>query len=89
MDIKKFGILSSSADPEKVGKMIEGFIIGLSVLIIYFAHTMGLNVVNEQITALAVQFGAAISAVLVVFGAIRKIVIAIQQRFGGSKSPVV
>lgn len=81
MENKKFGILSSSIDPSKMGATVQGFIIGISVLIIWFAQYLGLEVTSDQITAVAIQLGGGVASIMVVFGIVRKVIIALQKKF--------
>lgn len=75
--IKKFGIFSSSVDLNKLGKTVEGFIVGASVLIIYFASKAGIVIESNQISAVAVEVGSIVSTFMVLFGLIRKVVVMI------------
>lgn len=78
---KDLGILASSADSSKIGMTVQGFIIGLSVLIIWFAQYIGLEVTSEQVTTMAIQIGGAIATIIAVCGIVRKIIISVQQKF--------
>lgn len=73
--IKKFGAFTSSIDPNKLGTTVEGFIMGASVFIIYFCHLMGINIGTAEVSTFAVQIGAIVSTVMILFGMIRKFVV--------------
>lgn len=78
---RKFGALSSSTDPSKISTSVSGGMIGISVLIIWGAKYLGLEVTSDQISSLAIQLGGAVSTVMVIFGIVRKVIVAVQQKF--------
>lgn len=72
---KKFGILTSSVDPNKLATTVQGFILGASAFIIFTLHKAGIEIGSDQITVFAYQIGTVISSLMILFGAIRKIVL--------------
>lgn len=79
--MKNLGAIGSSIDPTKLSTTVSGVIIGLSVLIIWFAQSLGFVVTNEQITTMAVQLGSAVATVVTLYGIIRKVLVAISTKF--------
>jgi hypothetical protein len=73
--IKKFGVFTSSVDPNKLGATVQSAILGASVYIIYLAHIAGLNIITSQVSDLAVELGSIVTTVFVLFGLIRKVVV--------------
>ena len=73
--IKKFGIFSSSVNPNEIGKTVEGGILAVSTIIIFLAHQFGLNLVDTQVSELAVTIGSIVSTGFILFGLIRKVVV--------------
>lgn len=69
-------IIWSSVDSSKVSATVSGIIMMLSSGIVLLASHLGLNIVNDQVTAAATDFGALAGTVWTVFGIIRKIVVA-------------
>lgn len=74
-EIKKFGILTSSIDPNKLGATVQGAILGASSVIVYVAHLIGLNIGSAAVSADAVTLGSVASTLIVLFGLIRKVVV--------------
>lgn len=81
MSNRRFGALSSSEDPQKLGDTVKGIIIGATVLIIYLAGLLGFEIGGEQIANAAVIIGGAVSSVWTLYGLIKKIVVAVSARF--------
>lgn len=79
--MKHLGAIGSSIDPTKLSTTVSGVIIGLSVLIIWFAQSLGFVVTNDQITTIAVQLGSAVATVVTLYGIIRKVLVAISTKF--------
>lgn len=77
---KRFGALSSSEDPQKLAASVTGSIVACASLIVFFAGHLGFSVNVEQVTNFAGLLGTAAGAIWAVFGVIRKIVIAVQQK---------
>jgi hypothetical protein len=72
---RKYGALSSSDDPSKLAKTVEGMIISFSALIIYGAAWAGFPLVGDQVSAFASQVGLAVGSIMFLFGVVRKIVV--------------
>lgn len=77
---RRFGAFSSSDNPQQLADTVKGLLIGASGLIIYLASLMGIELINEQISAFAAVLATSISAVWTLFGLIKKIVVAITKR---------
>jgi hypothetical protein len=73
---RKLGALGSSIDGSKLGKTVEGLIIGLSVVIIWAGQSwLGVSIGGDAVTAFAIDAGTAVSVIVTLFGIIRKIVV--------------
>lgn len=81
---KLFGVVdvSSSVDPEALGKTVEGIIGGISSLVILFATFQGVVILPTEWQALAANIGAttaatgvAISSIITTYGLIRKLLV--------------
>ena len=79
--MKKFGSLSSSVNPEKLSTTVSGVFIGGSVLIVWIARYLGIEVTNDEVTNLGIQVGSMVSTLVILYGIIRKFIVAIQQKF--------
>ena len=87
MENKKFGSLSSSVDPSKMGMTASAVILGLSTLIVFFGSKLGVSVTSGDIQAIAnaagtigTQLGIAASSIGIIYGLIRKGVAAFYAR---------
>ena len=76
---KKYGMLSSSEDPQKLSDTVRGGIIALSVVIIYAAKLLGVEIGGEQVVNFAIGAGTAVSSIWIVYGLVKKFVIFIQE----------
>lgn len=81
MKHKRFGALSSSQDPEKLGMMVQAVILGLSGVIILVSAKFGIKLFPADIQVLAAQASqiAVVVAIAgtqigVLFGLIRKFI---------------
>ena len=86
METKKFGSLTSSVDPQALSATVSGCILGASVIIIWIAHLLGFDIGSADVSAFAIQAGATVAFLWTIFGIIRKIVVAIQQKYATFKS---
>ena len=87
MQNKKFGSLSSSTDPQSLSATVSGAILSFSVIIIFLAqHWFNITIGDAQVSMLAEQVGAAVGALWFLFGVVRKVVVAIQQKWQVYKS---
>ncbi len=78
---RKFGALSSSVNPQQLSATVTGGIVALSSLIIVVAHFVGIPLVSSQIADFAQQAGISVGFLVMVFGAVRKGIVLIQQKF--------
>lgn len=81
MDEKRFGVLSSSADPKQLSTTVRGAILGLSALIIPLGAYLGFSFSETDVAQFANQFGLAIGSLIFIYGVIQKGIIAIHSRF--------
>ena len=72
---KRFGALSSSTDPEKLGNTVKGVILAVSTIIIIVAGKLGIPLTQGEVALLATQFGGAVSTLWIAFGLLQKIVV--------------
>jgi hypothetical protein len=87
MNNKRFGALSSSMDPQKLGTTVQAVMLGASGLIVFLAAQMGIKLVPADMQALAAnsailatQVSIAFSALGVVYGLARKLIVKIAER---------
>ena len=78
---KKFGILSSSTNPEQLGQTVKGIILGASTIILFVAGLLNIPFADADVVQLATQVGAAVSSLWILFGIGQKVVVAIYDRF--------
>ena len=78
---RRFGALSSSTDPEKLGMTVQGFIMGVGTLVIFVAGYLGIQIGTEEVTTLAVQLGSIITSLMLAFGAVRKLIVWINEKW--------
>lgn len=78
---RKYGALSSSTNPDQLAATITGLIISFASLIVLFAGHLGFSLTIEQVTTYAGELGTGIGAIWTVFGILRKITVAIYNRF--------
>lgn len=81
--------LSSSEDPQKLAKTVEGIILMLGSVIILVAAKFGIGFTSGDVQAIATQAGqlavvgsAAIGTVFTIFGLLRKFVVFVAERRG-------
>jgi hypothetical protein len=72
---KKFGAFSSSADPEKLGKTVQGVIMAFSGIIIFVLSHFGIDVTELELNNQAANIGLIISEILIAYGAVQKLAI--------------
>jgi uncharacterized membrane protein YczE len=77
---KKFGSLSSSSNPRELAATVSGLILTFSALIILIAQKLGFPLTQNVIANVSEQIGLAVGSLWFLFGVVRKIIIAIQQR---------
>lgn len=77
MDNRKFGALSSSVDPSKLAKTVEGAIKVVGGIVVYFGYSKisgDINSLAEQVGTLVTLGYSFFGAAEMAFGLIRKIV---------------
>ena len=72
-------IIQSSINPTKVSMTIKGVGIALIPVIIFIAGGLGFNFVEADLTELVNAIATLVSAVMIVYGLIRKIVIGLKK----------
>lgn len=81
MQTRKFGALTSSVDPNAIAATVSGLLIASASLIVILAGHLGFSLTVEQVTTYAGALGTSIGAIVTIFGLLRKVVVAIQQKF--------
>lgn len=84
MQNRKFGAFSSSVDPNKLASTIEGLLKLLGGLAVYFGFTTitgEINTITDQIGVVVTSGYAFYGGIITVFGAVRKIVVALTAKF--------
>lgn len=75
---KKFGALSSSADPSQLSATVSGLILTLGAVIIGVLGYFGVPFTDTQVGELASNAGMAAGALWALYGIIRKIILGLQ-----------
>ena len=80
MPYKKFGALSSSADPSKLAATVKGALIAILPIVIILAQRFDVTLAESDLAQL-IEVGSIIASACVMgFGLVRKIYIAIVSR---------
>ena len=79
--MKNLGALGSSVDSSKLSTTISGLFIGGAVVIVLIAKWLGFEITNDDVTNFGVQIGAMVATLMTLYGIIRKVAVAIQQKF--------
>lgn len=86
---KKFGVFSSSVDPQKLSMTVQSIILGGSALIVFFGAKLGYALTSGDIQAIAssagafaAQVGIAISAIGTIYGLVRKGIVWLAEKKG-------
>ena len=74
-DNRKFGILSSSEDPQKLADTVKGTILACSALLLVLAKAAGLPFTETEVVTLATQAGLAVSSLWFFYGLVKKLII--------------
>lgn len=82
-------MFTSSVDPNKMGKTVEGAILAASTIIVFLAHQAGLDVVDSQVSMAAVDIGSVVSTLVILFGLIRKLLVTFTQPKAQEVAPSV
>ena len=77
--MKKNKIIRSSVDPKKVSLTIKGVGIALIPTIIFIAGVFGFDFVKADLVELLNAIATLASAILIVYGGIRKIVVKLRK----------
>lgn len=78
---KKFGLLSSSIDPQQLSATVSGAILSVSAILLFLAHQLGFNIGTNDITNFAQQAGLAVGFMWMLFGIVRKVIVSVQQKW--------
>lgn len=78
---KRYGALSSSADPQKLSATVSGVILAIGTVLLAVAQGFGVPLLESDISTLATQLGGAASSLAIAYGTVRKIVLAVNNRF--------
>ena len=81
MQNKKFGALGSSINPEQLSATVSGAILSVSALIIMFGGFLGVPLTQNEVANFASQSGLAVGSLWFLYGVLRKIIVAVNQRF--------
>jgi len=73
---KRFGSLSSSADPQALGTTVKGAILAASTAVVFIAGVFGLPLAESDMATLATQLGTATSSLVIVYGIVQKVFVA-------------
>lgn len=79
--MKNLGALGSSVDSTKLSTTVSGLFMGGAVLIVLVAQWLGFTISTEEVTTFGVQVGATVATLVTIYGVIRKVAIALQQKF--------
>lgn len=71
--VKKYGALSSSADPEKLALTVKGLLVSLIPIVIILANRFGVDLAETDLSYLIEALGGSIAAIMIFMGAVRKI----------------
>ncbi len=78
---RKFGSLSSSANPEELANTVRGAILAVAGVIVYFAtNVLGIKISMEDVATFAAGAAAVAGGVWTCYGLILKIVVAFAKR---------
>ena len=72
--------LSSSEDNQKLGDTIKGIILGFSALFLFLAQKFGVPFTQTDIVTLATALGSSVSALVIVFGLLKKVVVSLTRK---------
>ena len=70
---KKYPVLGSSADPEKLAMTIKGAALALIPIVIVILKAVGVELADTDLVSLIEAISAAVAAVMIVYGIGRKI----------------
>lgn len=64
---------TSSVDPEKVGKLVTGVMLGAATVALLLARSLHIPLFEEQWSTIAITFGQAVTSLLVAYGIAQKV----------------
>jgi len=67
----RFGALSSSVDPAKMGEMVTGFIITIAAVIIFGAAQFGVKLFPQDVEVIAANVGNIVTLAAIAYGSMR------------------
>ena len=78
---KKFGFLSSSANPEALGNTVKALILGWAAVVLFVAHAAGIPFTDNDVIQFATQAGMAVSSIWFLYGICQKVLIGLYNTF--------
>ena len=83
MENRKFGSLTSSVNPQELSKTVEGAIslIGSLLALMGVVTTTDVNTIQGQVGTVVTVGFAFYSAIMVLYGTLRKVVVFVQQKY--------
>jgi hypothetical protein len=82
--MKQLGVLGSSTDETQLSTTVSGLFIGGAVVIVMLAKWLGFEITSDEVTNFGIALCSMLAFMVTIYGIIKKIVIAIQQKFGGA-----
>lgn len=78
-------LIASSADPTQISLTLKGILVGIVPVVFILLHTIGakidqptLQTIVESVTNVITALGTLVSAVMVAYGVIRKLILDVQ-----------
>lgn len=81
--MRNLGALGSSADPTKLSTTISGIFVGGAVILVMLAKWLGFEITTNEVTDLGIQVGSMVATLMTLYGIIKKVAIALQNKFKG------
>ncbi len=79
---KRFGAFSSSENPDQLASTVKGFILGISVIIIFAVQALfHITWTADNVADLATSIGTIVSSLWIAYGLIKKGVIWLIDKF--------
>ncbi len=70
---RRFPVLGSSVDPQKLALSVKGVLLGLVPILVIIFTNVGLDVSSGELTEIVNAIVACVSAVAIIVGVVRKI----------------
>ena len=86
--MKNLGILGSSTDTSQLSTTVTGLFIGGAVVIVMIAEWLGFEITTDEITTFGISLGSMLAFLVTTYGLLKKVVIAIQQKFSSTPNIV-